>query len=166
MGIDVLTLIERDHRDLEQGLIDITRSPPDQARDILDGLRFGMVAHAGSEADILDSLLGEGGRAERLQFFVAQVLAAHRAQEREFDVLARMTPGTIAWNQRATALRDLVRQHDSHEQTSLMPALRACLRPEQYAVLAGVYATGRLCLLTMAPLAWQRHQWSQRSLKR
>ena len=161
MGIDVFTLIERDHRDLEQGLSDITCAAPEQVRDILDGLRFGLAAHAGSEADMLDSLLGEAGRAERLQFFVAQVMAAHRAQQRELEVLARMEPGSIAWHQRATALRDMVRQHDSHEHASLMPALRACLGPDQYDQLAGLFATGRLCLLAMAPRPGKR-RWLQR----
>ncbi len=161
MGIDVFTLIERDHRDLEQGLIEITRSAPEQARDILDGLRFGLAAHAGSEADMLDSLLGEVGRAERLQFFVAQVMAAHRAQQRELEVLARMTPASIAWNQRVNALLEMVRQHDSHEHASLLPALKAAIGREQYAELAGLFATGRLCLLTMAPRPGQR-RWLQR----
>ena len=161
MGIDVFTLIERDHRDLEEGLTQITQSAPEQARDILDGLRFGLAAHAGSEADMLDSLLRGPGRTERLQFFVAQVMAAHRAQQRELEVLARMAPASIAWNQRAEALRDMVRQHDSHEHASLMPAFKACLSGDEYDRLAGLFATGRLCLLTMAPRPGAR-RWLQR----
>lgn len=161
MGIDVFALIERDHRELEEGLTQITLSTPEQARDILDGLRFGLAAHAGSEADMLDSVLRGPGRTERLQFFVAQVMAAHRAQQRELEVLARMTPASIAWNQRAAALREMVEQHDSHEQASLMPALRACLGVDEYDRLAGLFATGRLCLLTMAPRPGAR-RWLQR----
>lgn len=161
MGIDVFTLIERDHRDLEDGLTQITQSAPEQARDILDGLRFGLAAHAGSEADMLDGLLRAPGRTERLQFFVAQVMAAHRAQQRELEVLARMAPASIAWNRRAEALRAMVAQHDSHEQASLMPALKACLDAEEYDRLAGLFATGRLCLLTMAPRPGAR-RWLQR----
>ncbi len=110
---------------------------------------------------MLDSLLVEAGRAERLQFFVAQVMAAHRAQQRELEVLARMTPASIAWNVRANGLREMVQQHDSHEQASLMPALRACLSAPEYDSLAGLFATGRLCLLTMAPRPGQR-RWLQR----
>ena len=162
MGIDVFALIERDHRELEQGLIEITRSEPEHARDILDGLRFGLAAHAGSEADMLESLLREAGRTERLQFFVAQVMAAHQAQQRELEVLARMPPASIAWNQRASALRDMLRQHDGHEQASLVPAIKACLTPDAYDGLAGLFATGRLCLLTMAPRPGRQHLWSHR----
>lgn len=151
MGIDVFSLIERDHHDLDQGLVEITRKTPEQARDILDGLRFGLAAHAGSEADMLSGLLDEGGRGERLQFLVAQVLAAHRAQQRELEVLARMETCSPAWHVRAQGLRDMVRQHDCHEQTSLAPAIRACVPAGEYEQLGALFATGRLCLLTMAP---------------
>lgn len=156
MGIDVFTLIERDHRELEQGLAEVTRSTPEQARDILDGLRFGLAAHAGSESDMLDGLLEQPGLGERLEFLVAQVNSAHRAQQRELEVLGRMAPLSAAWNQRACALREMVQQHDRHEQASLLPALRACLSEDRYAALAGVFATGRLCLLTMAPRPGRR----------
>jgi hypothetical protein len=162
MGIDVFTLIERDHRDLEQGLIDITTSTPEQARDILDGLRFGLAAHAGSESDMLNGLLEERRLGERLEFLVAQVNSAHRAQQRELEVLSRMAPLSAAWNQRACGLREMVQQHDRHEQSSLLPALQACLASERYASLAGVFATGRLCLLAMAPRPGRQFRWSRR----
>src|SRR3569623_2644002 len=151
MGIDVFSLIERDHRDLDQGLVEITRKTPEQARDILDGLRVGLAAHAGAEADMLSGFLEESGRAERLQFLVAQVLAAHRAQQRELEVLARMETCSLAWHARAQALRELVRQHDGHEQTSLAPAIRACVPADEDEQRGALFATGRLCLLTMAP---------------
>lgn len=162
MGIDVFALIERDHRDLDQGLVDITRKAPEQARDILDGLRFGLAAHVGSEADMLSSLLEEAGRADRLQFLVAQVLAAHRAQQRELEVLARMDACSPAWHARATTLREMVKQHDAHEQASLAPAIRACVPADTYDGLAGLFATGRLCLLTMSPRPDRLHRWSHR----
>jgi hypothetical protein len=161
MGIDVFSLIERDHRDLDQGLVDITRKAPEQARDILDGLRFGLAAHVGSEADMLSSLLERPGRAEHLQFLVAQVLAAHRAQQRELEVLARMDACSPAWHVRATTLREMVQQHEAHEQASLAPAIRACVPAATYDELAGLFATGRLCLLTMAPRPTPMHGWSR-----
>ena len=162
MGIDVFTLIERDHAELDQGLVEITRKAPEQARDILDGLRFGLAAHAGSEADMLSGLLETQGRGERLQFLVAQVLAAHRAQQRELEVLARMDACSPAWHARAQGLRDMVRQHDGHEQVSLAPAIRACVPGEEYERLGAVFATGRLCLLTMAPLPASAQRWLHR----
>lgn len=162
MGIDVFTLIERDHQDLVQGLTEITRSAPEQARDILDGLRFGLAAHAGSESEMLDGLLEKPGLGEPLEFLVAQVNSAHRAQQRELEVLARMAPLSAAWRARAEALREMVEQHDRHEQASLMPALRAVLSPERYGALAGAFATGRLCLLTMAPRPGRVFLWSHR----
>jgi hypothetical protein len=162
MGIDVFALIERDHRDLDHGLIEITRKAPEQARDILDGLRFGLAAHAGSEADMLDTLLEEAGRAERLQFLVAQVMAAHRAQQRELEVLARMDACSPAWHARIGTLREMVQQHDAHEQASLAPAVQACVRAETYERLAGLFATGRLCLLTATAPTGRMHRWSQR----
>ena len=98
---------------------------------------------------------------ERLEF-VARVMAAHGAQQRELEVLARMPTGVDRVDQRASAPRDMLRQHDGDEQASLVPAIKACLTPDAYDGLAGLFATGRLCLLTMVPRPGRQHLWSHR----
>src|SRR5690349_1967141 len=79
MPTDLLTLLRRDHSDLQQeltALLDPTATVA-MLRSSLDGVRLGLTAHAEAE----DIVLGRFEVVPALQVVVAQARAAHLAQE-------------------------------------------------------------------------------------
>lgn len=147
MPTDFLTLLRRDHSDLEQELtllLDPTATVA-QLRSALDGVRLGLVAHAEAE----DIVLGRFEIVPELQLLVAQARAAHLAQEGALSALVTARPATAGWRDRAHHLRELVRIHAMNEELNLLPALRKHVSPDRYAQLAGSFATERLRQLAM-----------------
>lgn len=142
MGTDILTLLRRDHEDLDKGLVtllDRSRSIG-QIRTALDGVRLGLTAHAEAE-DIVFSIA-------RLTEVVAGATEAHRKQEMALAALVCTPLGTKEWYQRGAGLREMVHAHASYEETSVLPAIRE-LAPDIYPGLAGKFATERLRQLSM-----------------
>ena len=152
MPTDFLSLLQRDHRDLQ---IELTRLlDPDatvsQLRSSLDGVRLGLTAHAEAE----DIVLGRFCGMVALEMLVAQGRAAHLSQEGALSALVSARPGTAAWRERAHRLRELVEYHAVQEERSLVPALRLHVPLEVYESLAGAFATERLRqLATLQPSA-------------
>ena len=147
MPTDFMSLLQRDHRDLQ---IELTRLlDPDatvsQLRSALDGVRLGLTAHAEAE----DIVLGRFSGMVALEMLVAQGRAAHLSQEGALSALVSARPGTTAWRDRARRLRDLVEYHAAQEEQSLVPALRLHAPREVYESLAGAFATERLRQLAM-----------------
>lgn len=147
MPTDFLTLLRRDHSDLQQELtllLDPTATVA-QLRSSLDGVRLGLVAHAEAE----DIVLGQFEIVPALQVLIAQARAAHLAQEGALSALVTARPGTAAWRDRAHHLRELVRYHAIQEEQQLLPGLRLHADPADYAQLAGAFATERLRQLAL-----------------
>jgi hypothetical protein len=147
MPTDFLTLLRRDHCDLQQELtqlLDPTATVA-QLRSSLDGVRLGLVAHAEAE----DIVLGRFEEIPALGMLVVQARSAHLAQEGALSALVAARPGTSGWRDRAHHLRELVRHHASQEETHLLPALREHAAEADYAQLAGAFATERLRQLAM-----------------
>jgi hypothetical protein len=150
MPTDFLTLLRRDHADLQQELTSLLdpEVSTHQLRTALDGVRLGLMAHAEAEDIVLSRFEVVPG----LQILVAQARAAHLAQEGALSALVTSRPGTAAWRDRAHHLRELVRTHAKQEEEALLPALRE--HGADYAALAGRFATERLRQLAMlAPSA-------------
>lgn len=147
MPTDFLTLLRRDHGDLEQELtllLDPTATVA-ALRSALDGVRLGLVAHAEAE----DIVLARFETIPELQLPVAQARAAHLAQEGALSALVTARPATASWRDRAHHLRELVRLHAQHEESHLLPALRHYVPADRYEQLAGAFATERLRQLAM-----------------
>jgi hypothetical protein len=147
MPMDFLSLLQRDHADLQ---VELTRLlDPDatvsQLRTALDGVRLGLTAHAEAE----DIVLGRFSGMVALEMLVAQGRAAHLSQEGALSALVSARPGTAAWRERAHRLRELVRYHAVQEEQSLVPALRVHVARDVYESLAGAFATERLRQLAM-----------------
>src|SRR5262245_30056695 len=147
MPMDFLSLVQRDHGDLQ---VELTRLlDPDatvsQLRSSLDGVRLGLSAHAEAE----DIVLGRFSGMVALEGLVAQARAAHLSQEGALSALVSARPGTGAWRERAHRLRELVKRHAVQEEQSLVPALRLHAPREIYDSLAGAFATERLRQLAM-----------------
>jgi hypothetical protein len=147
MPTDFLTLLQRDHIDLQGELTRLLdpEATVSQLRSSLDGVRLGLTAHAEAE----DIVLGRFDGIVALGLLVAQARAAHLAQEGALSALVSARPGTTAWRERAHRLRELVQYHAAQEQESLLPALRLHAPPHVYASLAGAFATERLRQLAM-----------------
>lgn len=147
MGTDILTLLRRDHEDLDKGLITLLdRSKAiGQIRTALDGVRLGLTAHAEAEDIVFTIALQQ---TPRLQVVVAEAADAHRQQELGLAALVVTPLGTREWYQRAAALRGLVKEHARYEESSVLPAMRD-LVPDIYPGLAGKFATERLRQLSM-----------------
>ena len=147
MPTDFVTLLRRDHSDLQQELtqlLDPIATVP-QLRSALDGVRLGLTAHAEAE----DIVLGRFELIPSLGLAMAQARAAHLAQEGALAALVSARPGTSVWRERAYHLRELVRHHATHEEEILLPALKAHAPETDFAQLAGEFATERLRQLSM-----------------
>jgi hypothetical protein len=147
MPTDFLTLIRRDHADLERELtqlLDPGASVTD-LRTAIDGVRLGLLAHVEAE----DIVLGQLEKNPALQTLIAEGHNAHLAQEGALAALVSARPQTPAWYERALNLRELVRVHARASEQFLVPALKHHLSPEIYAQLAGAFATERLRQLAM-----------------
>lgn len=144
---DLLTLLRRDHSDLHDELtklLDPTATIA-QLRNSLDAVRLGMTAHGEAE----DIVLGRFEIIPELQVMVTQAHAAHLAQEGALSALIMAKPGTSTWRDRAHHLRELCAHHAKQEEEVLLPAVREHLSAEDYAQLAGAFATERLRQLAM-----------------
>lgn len=147
MPTDFLTLLRRDHADLQKELTMLLDpiATVAQLRNSLDGVRLGLTAHAEAE----DIVLGRYEHLPALELVVAQSRAAHLAQERALAALVATRPATVAWRERAHHLRELVHHHDRQEEGHLFVALRQHVQASEYAELAGAFATERLRQLAM-----------------
>ena len=147
MPTDFLSLLRRDHSDLQKELthlLDPTATIA-QLRSSLDGVRLGLTAHAEAE----DIVLSRFESVPALQVLLAQARAAHLSQEGALTALVTARPGTAAWRDRAHHLRELVHYHAHQEETYLLPALAQHADPDELASLAGAFATERLRQLAM-----------------
>lgn len=147
MPADFLTLLRRDHGDLQQELtrlLDLTATVA-ELRSALDGVRLGLVAHAEAE----DIVLGRFEEVPSLQVLVTQARAAHLAQEGALSALVTARPGTTGWRDRARHLRDLIAYHARQEETVLVPAIQEHAPAAELKQLAGAFATERLRQLAM-----------------
>lgn len=147
MPTDFVTLLRRDHHDLQHELSQLL-DPDSSIADLrasLDGVRLGLIAHAEAE----DIVLGRLERVAPLQVVLAQARAAHLAQEGTLSALVSSRPQTQQWRDRATHLRELVEYHAIQEEKYLLPALRQHAPVDTYAQLAGLFATERLRQLAM-----------------
>jgi hypothetical protein len=147
MPADFLTLLQRDHVDLQQELTQLLdpEATVEQLRMSLDGVRLGLTAHAEAE----DIVLGRFDAIAALEPLVAQARGAHLSQEGALAALVSARAGTPIWRERAQHLRDLVRTHAAQEAQYLVPALRIYAPREIYDALAGAFATERLRQLAM-----------------
>ena len=147
MPTDFLTLLQRDHVDLQKELTHLLEPAATVAelRGSLDGVRLGLTAHAEAE----DIVLGRFEAIAALDTQVAQARAAHLAQEGALSALVSTRAGTRAFWERAHHLRALVHHHAAREERYLVPALRRYAPRTMYEDLAGAFATERLRQLAM-----------------
>lgn len=146
---DFLTLLQRDHRDLEVGLEELLRANSiSQIRTALDGVRLGLMAHAEAEDIVLYATLESAGARDVLEPLIAQARDAHLAEEGALAALVCTPPGCSTWRERARLLHQMVREHAYIEEELVVPALRE-LAPDAYDALAGKFATERLRQLAM-----------------
>jgi len=145
MPSDLLTLVHRDHADLQLELTHLLDPGASivELRSSLDGVRLGLTAHAEAEDIVLGPLLGKPA----LTLLITQARAAHLAQETALSALVTSRPQTNAWRACAAHLRNLVAGHAQHEERHLFPVLRA--QAEHYDELAGQFATERMRQLSM-----------------
>jgi hypothetical protein len=147
--IDFLTLLRRDHHDLEAGLDELLQAVTiQQLRSALDGVRLGLTAHAEAEDIVLYTALSRTPRRDALEAHVSRAREAHLALEGALASLVCARPGTPTWCQRARFLRSMVHDHASYEEETVVPAIRE-QAPQVYDTLAGQFATERLRQLAM-----------------
>lgn len=147
MPADFLSLLRRDHSDLQDELTQLLDPTVTlaQLRSSLDGVRLGLTAHAEAE----DIVLAKFELYPELQVLVAHMHAAHLAQAGALSALVTARPGTASWRERACHLRELVHHHAREEETILLPAIAQHALDDDLAHLAGDFATERLRQLAM-----------------
>jgi hypothetical protein len=145
MPVDFLTLLRRDHADLQMELTRLLDpgATLEQLRVSLDGVRLGLIAHAEAE----DIVLSRFESVPSLLSLVVDARAAHLIQETALSALVTTKPATTTWRERASHLRELVQYHAMKEEECLLPALRRLAA--DYSRLAGAFATERLRQLAM-----------------
>ncbi len=148
---DFLQLVRRDHDDLEAGLRELARPllPAVELRTSLDGVRLGLTAHAEAEDIVLHGALAHHGLPAFVQQLVGEARRAHLEQESALAALVCARPDTSIWRTRAQHLLELVRRHASHEEQTVIPALREHVPVAAYAKLAGSFATERMRQLAL-----------------
>ena len=149
MTTDFLTLLHRDHDDLERALQELLDA--ESAVDIrttLDGVRLGLTAHAEAEDIVLYQALTRANSDRVLEALVQDAHDQHVAQERALQSLVSAPPHSPQWRESIQRLRDLVRDHAEQEESRILPALREVM-PKVYEALAGEFATERLRQLAM-----------------
>jgi hypothetical protein len=146
MPTDLLTLLRRDHGDLQHELTRLVDpiATMVQLRSALDGVRLGLTAHVEAEAIVLAPFEG----IPALDGMLGQIRGAHLSQESALWALVTARPGTATWRERAQQLRELVHWHAAQEEQYVLPALRDHA-PAAYLRLAGEFATERLRQLAM-----------------
>jgi len=147
MATDFVTLLHRDHADLQKELALLLdpNATVAELRGSLDGVRLGLTAHVEAE----DIVLARFEAIPPLDVLIAQSRTAHLAQEGALSALVSARPGTGLWRDRANHLRELVRHHAAQAEQLLIPGLRTHLPRELYDALAGEFATERLRQLAM-----------------
>jgi len=147
---DFLTLLHRDHHDLDVGLDDVLEAASiAQIRSALDGVRLGLTAHAEAEDIVLYAALQRAEDRDLLEPYVSQAREAHLAQEGALASLVCAHPGTSTWRERARFLGDVVTEHAVMHEDIVVPAMRRYGR-EFYEEVAGEIATERV-----RQLSWQ-----------
>ncbi|MDB4959982.1 MAG: hypothetical protein JWO36_7551 [Myxococcales bacterium] len=149
--MDFLTLLQRDHHDLECGLEDLLKPwvTVAQLRTTLDGVRLGLTAHAEAEDIVLYHVIELCSGGDIVEALVAQGREAHLAQEAALAALVCTPPSTSTFHDRASYLRNLVQQHARYEEQNVLPAIRELAPANVYDSLAGSFATERLRQLAM-----------------
>ncbi len=146
---DFLTLVTRDHHDLECAIDEMLgASTLAELRTALDGVRLGLTAHAEAVDIVLFQAIRHEPERDVLERLIGTSRTAHLAQEGALAALVCTVPGTAHWRDRAFELRELVRDHASFEEVHVIPAIRE-LAPDAYERLAGKFATERLRQLAM-----------------
>jgi hypothetical protein len=146
---DFLTLVRRDHHDLDSALDELLHAVTvAQLRSALDGVQLGLTAHVEAEDIVLGAALQGAPHRAQLDRLAADTHDAHRQQEAALSALVRTTPASSRWRELVHALRDLVQAHAGYEENEVIPQFRE-LAPVQYAALAGQFATERLRQLAM-----------------
>jgi hemerythrin superfamily protein len=144
MTTDFLTLLHRDHADLERALDQLLEAESAvDLRTALDGVRLGLTAHAEAEEIVLAQALTRSNADRVLEALVEDAQAQHRAQEKALACLVCARPHSQQWRESIERLRDLVHDHAEHEECRILPAFRE-LMPKVYEALAGEFATERL----------------------
>ena len=143
--LELESQLRRDHALLDAALSTLldTARPTEDA--IID-LRALFMAHVESEAVILRAALTrtQPPPPPFVAFLIAQVTAAHLAQERVLDALFNLRPNTMAWRAEAHRLAGLIREHGDHEEVCVLPALRDQLPAELLGQLAERYDVIRM----------------------
>ncbi|CAN5388953.1 hypothetical protein BH11MYX1_BH11MYX1_01540 [soil metagenome] len=150
MRTDILTLLHRDHEDIEQGIIALLdrTSSIGQIRTALDGVRLGLTAHAEAEDIVFSVALSKAAARAALSTMIQGAAESHRQQERTLAELVVTALGSREWFARASRLLGLVHDHAGYEERNVLPAIRE-LAPDVYPTLAGMFATERLRQLSM-----------------
>jgi hypothetical protein len=151
MSMDFLTLLQRDHHDLELGLEDLVSpwATVAQLRQTLDGVRLGLTAHAEAEDIVLYHVISSCKGGDIVEALVSQARDAHREQEGALAALCCASPNTSIWRDRAGYLLRLVHTHARYEEDHVLPAIRERAPHHVYDALAGAFATERLRQLAM-----------------
>ncbi|HEU0036658.1 MAG TPA: hypothetical protein VFQ53_38860 [Kofleriaceae bacterium] len=151
---DVLTLVRRDHDELDQALRVMSESIASERelREAQEAVELGLAAHVEGEGRALRGVLELTQPPALVYLLCSQLMTAHVAQEAALVQLKQARIGTASWRERAAQLRALVRQHHAHEEACVLPALRDYVPRATYAGLAGRYATARLRSLGTIPM--------------
>lgn len=146
---DLLTLLKRDHHDLEAGLGELlVAATASQIRSALDGVRLGLAAHAEAEDIVMYGAVMRASARRILERLASHLQAAHAGQQRALGDVICAVPGSAVWRDRVRRLRDMVHEHAAYEERTAVPVIRE-LEPDIYESLAGQFATERLRQFSM-----------------
>src|ERR1700690_1329589 len=152
MPVDIAILLRRDHQELLRGLAALldARTLP-QIRNLLDGVRLGLTAHAEAEDIVLAFVVTRCAHPDVMGAMVGHARDQHLAQQGALVDLVEAMPTSPPWRQRSVRLATLIQVHAAYEDEHVLPTLHDLAEPEAYAGLAGRFATERLLQLSLLP---------------
>jgi hemerythrin superfamily protein len=147
MASDAVMLITNDHRVMEQ-LFDRLASGTGDRQLLLDECAARLTAHSHAEEQAVYPVLAELD--PEAQDEAHHGADEHHEAERLLHDLQRISPEGPDFDERLDDFIAAVRHHVEHEETVLLPALRATLTPPRLAEMGAAFEEVRIAELAVA----------------
>jgi hypothetical protein len=143
--VDFATLVDRDHADLDIGLMALLDTPTTELPSLVEAVRLTLAVHVAAERRVVDRLIDHSNLPPLLSARISITWMEHAAQHRAAERLAVIEPGSADWHRHVIALRGMLGEHASESRRDR--DLCSHLTSAAYERLAGAYATERLRVL-------------------
>lgn len=141
MADDVITLIIRDHRELDELFDRLLKSTGDERVQLTDRIGDLLIAHSRAEEDRVYPRIAQVAPSEKGE--VHHGVEEHHEAEELLRKLQGMRPDDAQYESAAHELVDAVRHHIEEEETDILPTLEDSVEPNELEQLGRAFAERR-----------------------